>query len=102
MGAGGGCTGLSAKRDSLVKLSPVLSRIPHPSFVIPVFPCSTSLDTEVRMERDRIAQEVKAKLSRGRFARPRSPAWTVGEDLVTVSTPSGRAVSRCVPHAPAG
>lgn len=46
------------------------------------------------MERDRIAQEVKAKLSCGRFARPRSPAWTVGEDLVTVSTPSGRTVSR--------
>ena len=48
------------------------------------------------MERDRIAQEVKAKLSRGRFARPRSPAWTVGEDLVTVSTPSGRTVSRSI------
>lgn len=46
------------------------------------------------MERDRIAEAVKAKLSRGRFARPRSPAWTVGEDLVTVSTPSGRTVSR--------
>lgn len=46
------------------------------------------------MERDRIAQELKAKLSRGRFARPRSPAWTVSEDFLTVSTPSGRTVSR--------
>eukprot|EP00903_Cladosiphon_okamuranus_P017113 g15766.t1 len=53
---------------------------------------SKILDAEVRMERERIAQEVKAKLGRGRFARPRSPAWTVGEDFVTVSTPSGRTV----------
>lgn len=46
------------------------------------------------MERERIAEEVKAKHSRGRFARPTSPAWTVGGDAVTVSTPSGRTVSK--------
>ncbi|CAM9200298.1 unnamed protein product [Hapterophycus canaliculatus] len=53
---------------------------------------SKVLDREVRVERDRIAEEVKAKHSRGRFARPDSPAWTVGGDTVTVSTPSGRTV----------
>lgn len=51
------------------------------------------LDVEVRMERERIAQAERAKLSRGRFARPKSPAWTVDADTVTVSTPSGRTVS---------
>ncbi|CAM9135175.1 unnamed protein product [Ectocarpus sp. 12 AP-2014] len=53
---------------------------------------SKELDKAVRMERERIADEVKAKHSRGRFARPMSPAWTVGGDAVTVSTPSGRTV----------
>ena len=58
------------------------------------------LDMEVRMERDRIAQEVKAKHSHGRFARPQSPAWTVGGDAVTVSSPSGRTVRECYVVAP--
>ncbi|CAM9488651.1 unnamed protein product [Scytosiphon promiscuus] len=53
---------------------------------------SKGLDREVRVERDRIAQEVKAKHSRGRFARPDSPAWTVGGDTITISTPSGQSV----------
>lgn len=45
------------------------------------------------MERERIAQEERATLSRGRFVRPKSPAWTVDADSVTVSTSSGRTVS---------
>lgn len=45
------------------------------------------------MERERRAQAERAKLGRGRFARPESPAWTVDAESVTVSAPSGRTVS---------
>ncbi|CAM9492037.1 unnamed protein product [Pylaiella littoralis] len=53
---------------------------------------SKALDVEVRMERERRAQAERAKLGRGRFARPESPAWTVDAESVTVSAPSGRTV----------